>query len=675
LTADPLDRPIPKREYTLAAIYSLVLIWINYYICREIFRTPTDSMASMHGYWIAMAERAEGSWFHLSWWPYWGCGMPFGFAYAPLVPALTAIWGALRHVPLGIAFNALTGAIYIATPVSLFLMAWILTRSPGYSFAAAAFYSLTSITQIIVPDPPFSWLNIWQAWRFTVVILWDETPHLTAVTLLPPAILLVWLSMVRPRWFYQAGAAVLIALATYASAFAPIGVMMACICVIAALDPARRGEYIRRLAGIGIAAYALAAATLPPSLITAMRSSAQSRYEGWNIGSFTAIALLFLGWAIVWIFARRIKTAPLRFFVLFAYLTAAIPILAMGLNRSFLPQPRRYRLEAEMALVLAIVFGLRPLLEKIPRVVKAGIAVAALALAIEQVDTDRLYAKVLLKPPDIESTIEYRASLWADRNLPGVRIMLPGSIAEWAADFAPIDQFAGGSWSQDPNPIHPLALEAVFHGGTTPESDARVSLLWLKAYGVSAVAVSTPGGMEYWKPYAFPHKFDGVLPALWSEGGVTFYRVPQRSTALAHVVPAAAVIRRAPLTGADTAEIERYDAALDDASLPLATFEWIGRNQIRINSTATAGQAISVQVSYHPGWHAKAGGRNIAIHRDGLGLMWLESPGPAEIILDYDGGLELRLCRAITYAAILFLLTMVIWSGDRAFRHDDAKQV
>ena len=660
MTADPLERPIPKREYTTATAYALALVWINYYICRELFSTPAGSMASMHGYWIALAERAEGSWFHSTWWPYWNCGMPFEFAYAPLVPALTAAWAAVRHVPTAFAFNAITGVVYIAAPVTLFLMAWILTRSPGYSFIAALFYSLTAPVQVILPDNSYSLGNLWHPWRLNIAANWDETPHLAATALLPLAIALLWLSLVRPRWFYQTGAAMLIALATYASAFSPIVVALACICLVATLDPARRAAYVGRIAVIGVFAYALAAAFLPPSLIHAMATSAQS-FNGLSAGSFTALAVVILGCAVLWPYVRRIRAPHLRFFVLFAFLTSAIPMLAVWLHRFFLPQARRYELETEMALSLLIVFGVRPLIEKFPLRVRSAIVLVVLCLAAEQVVSHRRFAKTMLSSGDITTTIEYRASVWADRNMPGMRVMLPGSIAQWADHFVPIQQFAGGSWSQAANPTQQLGMRTIFDGADAPEQDARVSLAWLKAYGAGAIAVSDHNSMEFWQPYIHPHKFEGMLPALWSEGGVTFYRIPQRTASLAHVIPEGALVRRAPESREKTDKIDRYDAALEDPSLPFATFEWIGRNRIRITTHSGAGQVVSVQVSYHPGWHATSGGRPIPVHRDGLGLMWLESTGPSEIILDYDGGLELRLCRWLTYLALAALFAFSLF--------------
>ena len=200
----------------------------------------------------------------------------------------------------------------------------------------------------------------------------------------------------------------------------------------------------------------------------------------------------------------------------------------------------------------------------------------------------------------------------------------------------------------------------MFNGSETPEQDARVSLAWLKAFGVGAVAVDGPQSQEFWKPYAHPSKFNGILPVLWTEDDVTIYRVPQRSTSLAHVVPALAVPMHSPLNMADTAGLESYVQALDNPSLPLADLRWEGRNRVHVRTTAAPGQVISIQISYHPGWHARVAGRAIALHADALGLMWLDPGcrGPCDVDLNYDGGWELRLSRFISYATIAALVLL-----------------
>jgi hypothetical protein len=117
------------------------------------------------------------------------------------------------------------------------------------------------------------------------------------------------------------------------------------------------------------------------------------------------------------------------------------------------------------------------------------------------------------------------------------------------------------------------------------------------------------------------------------------------------VMPESAIARR-------PAALEQYVAALDDPSLPLAEMEWHGRNHIHVRTTASPGQVVSMQVSYHPGWHAKVNGQARPIEADWLGLMWFrpECNGPCDVELVYDGGWELRICRYLSFAAMASLM-------------------
>jgi hypothetical protein len=82
------------------------------------------------------------------WWPFWDCGIPFEFTYAPLVPGLTAACALARSIPHTVALQSVTGFFYCLLPVTVFLMAWLLTRTAGYSFLAGLFYSLVAVIQL-----------------------------------------------------------------------------------------------------------------------------------------------------------------------------------------------------------------------------------------------------------------------------------------------------------------------------------------------------------------------------------------------------------------------------------------------------------------------------------------------------------------------------------------------
>ena len=663
-------RKRPSAELLGVIVYAAILLWVNLYIARDFFSAHTAHMNSMHGFWAAIAKRGGSGWWRPLWWPYWDGGIPFEAAYAPLIPGLTAAWAALASISHDQGFACVTGLFYCVGPLALFVMAWGLTRAAGASFFVALFYSLTSAAQLLMPDSGYGPGGFWQPRRLFLAAVWDETPHLSAVSLLPLAILFLAFSVERRRTIWYALAALTIALMIAASAFGAVIAAMAAACLLAVL---RREEWMRHallVGAIGIYAYLMVIAWVPVSVLGAIhQSTAASDTGGWTLGSLTAAAIIILGWTIVLHLARRwTKDWRMQFFALFAWLMFSLPFTGDVLHRRLLPQPGRYKLELEMALALVAVFGFAAVLKRLPAAVRRAAILLALALAAEQVASFRKLEKEYLFPQDLTKTIEYRAATWADRNLPGERVFFPGSMAQWADDFAPILQLSGGSWSMANNQSQQSAkADIVFGSGP---GIREISLTWLKAYGVAAVAVSATGSQEYWRPYADPTKFNG-LPVLWSEGGVTIYRVPLRSTSLAHVVPAAAIVRPAPRNPEDAGEAERYAAALDDASLPLADLAWEGTDHMRIHTAAAPEQALSVEVGYHPGWHATVNGQPRAIYKDGLGLMWLrpECNGACEIELDYTGGWALWLCRAVSYGAIAgltgFLLltaTAPLWS-------------
>jgi hypothetical protein len=549
-------------------------------------------------------------------------------------------------------------------------MGWGLTRAAGTSFFAALFYSLAAPTQWLVPDGDFRWARIWEARRLFLVSVWDDAPHLAALALLPPAILFLALAIERRRGVYAAAAAFCIALMATASVFGPVMVGMAAIALLAASPAAERPGRALRIAGIGVYAYLMAIAFLPPSVLGAIREAAAvSDEEKWTIGSLTAIAAAILGWTILQYLLQRFAAgARFRFFVYFSLVAGSAPLAAAYLHRRMLPQPGRYKFEFELGLALLAAFGGQAILRRFPVGIRRAVVLLLLTVAAEQVVDYRKLEKSYLFPRDVTQTVEYRASVWTAAHLPGVRVFFPGSMAQWANAFAEIPQFSGSSWSMATNQSQQNANAAIVFEARPIDEGARLSQIWLKAYGVGAIAVAGAQSTEYWKPFSDPGKFDG-LPALWSESGVTIRQVAARSASLAHVVPVAAIPRHAPKNPEDAGEAARYVAALEDPSMPPAALQWEGRERMRIRASFSPGQALSVQEGYSPGWRASVGGQARPVLEDGLGLMWLrpECQGGCEIVMQYGGGWELWICRIISYAALGGLLFWVIRRGRQAW--------
>jgi hypothetical protein len=636
------------RRGAAAIFYGLILLWINVYIGREFFNSVSAPMNSMHGYWSGIAQRAGGAWFQATWWPYVDGGIPFEFAYAPGIPFFTAMTAAvLQKAPLA-AFNMVAGVIYCLAPLTVFAMAWLLMRAPGYAFLTGLLYSLTSTTQILAPDGPFAWRAFWDARRIYLTAVWDDTPHLAALAFLPLIIVLLARSIQRRRLIYYALAALTIALASWCSAFGPTDTALATICLLFTLERQRLVSNILVVAGIGLFAWALTAPFLSPAIIQSVRDSSSTDGTGWQVSSFTALAITILGWAILWSYLQRWTSDwRLRFLALFAYLMSAIPMIAEYLHRQFLPQPTRYKLEMEMALDICVVFALKPALQRVPKPIRAGLLLVVLAFAGEQLVAHRRFARAVMPAADLQRSIESRVSGWAAAHLQGTRIALPGSIAMWANLFSTVQQFGGGAWSMAYN-MQQQRASWTLQGG-----DAHAALTFLKAFGVGALCVSGPRSPEFWKTFGHPERFED-LPVLWREEDTTIYSIPGASASLAHSAPASAMVRDAR----DFRQIERYVSSLQDD----ASFSWRGNNEFAVRAPASAGRALTVQVSWSPGWHAAVNGKALRVQKDGLGLMWFEPQcaGPCEIDVKYDGGWELRILRWLSFAAMAALLAAFV---------------
>jgi hypothetical protein len=441
------------------------------------------------------------------------------------------------------------------------------------------------------------------------------------------------------------------ALAVAANAFGAVMIVMALVPLLVVWGDRRA---IGGVAAVGAAAYLAICAWVPPSLLLAMRANAQlhpGEGHNWTGNSVLALGIAVAGFALLWLVLRRAgASSVLRFAVLFAWVTTSVPLLWDRWRLYYLPQPGRYKVEAELALALLFVFGARALLSRAPKALTVGVAVAALALGTHAVIQHRRFEKGLIRPIDVTKTIEYRAAKWADANRHG-RLFAPGSIGQWLNAFTDREQSSGGSYSTSYSRVQQTAYWGIY---PLPRDRAETAILWWKAFGVGQVIV--PGKAS--PAFGDPGLLEGRLEVLWLEDDTTAYRVPLRSASLAHVVPHDALVRRTPAAVDDTAELARYVDALDRAGP--ASFRWTGANSATIEGDVPRGSAVSIQVNWHRGWKAEAGGRRVALHRDGLGLMWAEPQcgGPCTLSLEYDGGVELMVCRAMSLLAIAGAICM-----------------
>ena len=95
--------------------------------------------------------------------------------------------------------------------------------------------------------------------------------------------------------------------------------------------------------------------------------------------------------------------------------------------------------------------------------------------------------------------------------------------------------------------------------------------------------------------------------------------------------------------------------------MPEARFTWTSAHTARIVTGLRVGQVVSWQEAFSAGWHARAGGKEIPILRDALGMMTIyPAEGPCVIELVYDGGIEMRVAQWVSGLTAVGLLGWVV---------------
>ena len=305
-------------------------------------------------------------------------------------------------------------------------------------------------------------------------------------------------------------------------------------------------------------------------------------------------------------------------------------------------EPTRFQVEMEMGIAITVCYLAKLLLDFVPSRTRTVLIVALFVAAVPVAKSNRRMARNLDSPMDMAQTSEYKMSQAFARLRPKSRVFATGNISYWMNLWTETPQVDGCCDQGVPDMEHRISNWAVYTGQNSGTRDAELSILWLRAWGATAIGVGGPRGTEPFKPMWHPFKFEGVLPVLWREGDDVIYDIPSRHDSLAHVISLEALIARSPENGLDTAALERFVSALENPAAPEARFEWTSQHSARVSTSMQPGQLLSIQVTHDPGWRAQIGMSRRPVLRDGLGLMAIDTgcSGPCEVDLSYDGGAE-----------------------------------
>jgi len=698
------------KAFWKAAGFPLALLALNVFFTKELFTLEySQYMGSIEAAFISISRYMLENWRDLTWFPLWYGGIPFQNSYPPLLHAIVAVIAGTFRISPALAHHAVTACMYCAGPVSLYFLALRLSGSRWYAFWAAWTYSIFSPSYFLMASVRSGMGGQVGPRRLQALVCFGEGPHITSIALLPVALLALDVAMAKRRPFWYVLAAVSMTLVVLSNW---LGAVALAIGVYAYLLARTGKDGAWRIwvtaAAVAMLAYALACSWIPPSTIRDIRYNAQ------YVGPFHRIygtlplyaAAGVLATTLIKYCMQRFRVSEvLQFFILFAILISAIPLAAEWVHVLVVPQPERYHLEMDLAICLLGAFGVRALVDRFLTDVRSGArldnrsltvaarkpgesarlsggrarlwgararlpaALAALILALSYYPArlDRRYARRMLKPIDIFQTIEYKTGHWFGSHLDGQRVLAVGTISFWLNAFMDTPQFGGGFDQGRVNRVLDRVQYQIYSADGAGDKAAEIAMLWFRAYGVQAIAAGGATSKEMYKPLKRPEVFAAALPEVWREGGDAIYRVPQRTASLAHVVRQRDLVRDLPENGLDVQETRAFVQALEDPNSPSADFRWTSRHAAEIHAALRPDDLLSVQASYHPGWHALVNGASRRVFGDGLGQLVIEPncDGQCRVQLVYDGGVEMLTARIVSWTVLAGCLVWIAASRRR----------
>jgi hypothetical protein len=641
------------RRFVLA---STLLFALGFYVSRELFSIEyTQFMGSIEGAYFGLSRHMLAHWRDLDWFGLWYCGIPFQNAYPPLLHGLVAVAAGLTRISPALAHHAVTASFYCLGPIALLWMAWRLSRDLELSVLAAVLYALVSPSAFLVPGIRQELGTLFAPRRLEVLVVYGEGPHVASLTLLPLAIGLFALALEKRRPVYYLAAAIGLAAVALTNWLGTFALAVGLACYLLAF-----GSRAKVLVGACVAfyAYILASPWLPPSTILTIATNSQHVAGNYPLAlrQLTYSIPLLAGILLILWACRRYRTWNFMCFSCsFAWVMSYVTLLNDYFNIAIVPQAHRYQLEMEMGVSLVVACVSMAAWRRLPSRVRLTVVAVSLALALSVARLDRQYARRnLLIEGQIEKTIEYREAHWLMSNLPGERVLLPGSRGFWLNAFGDMPQMGGGFDQGVANPLVYRAMSKIYAG------DTDEAVMWLKAYGVEAIGDGGPASAEAYKPFPLSWRFEGRLERLWQRGETAVYRVFARPSGLAHAM------RREDLVNSiqNLDAVRRYVAALEDDRLPKLVLDWKSESRAEVSGDMLPDYLLSLQINHHKGWHAYVDGEERPLFKDGLGLTAVHPAcsGHCKVEVVYDGGWEMKLARLVSAAGLISGLVWSVWS-------------
>lgn len=655
-----------------AAIFLLAAVLV-----LPVFRLEyLDNWQSIEGAFMAEAHALQQTWPHHLWQPLWYCGTRADYVYPPGPRYAVAIVSTALRISVARAYHLAIGFCYAFGFAVLYVWTRKASGSRGAAWLAVAGIALASPSFLLLPDiRRDSFFHVPQ--RLHVLMRYGEGPHISSLAMLPIAWLGAWKRFHGGNTGWLCLSAIGIALTVTINFYGLVAVaitmpVLVWSCLLARSEWRGRALVVRDALGIAALAWGLTAWWLTPSYVRVTTNNLHLFSPAGNSWSLPVLAALlavyiaaslalsrlrrysayvfFIGSGLWWLavyvlgfywFGFQVAGAPWRLIPEFDVFAILCSVQAAAIVWHWRPGASRFGIAARVALLLVLFFAFRP-------------SWRYLKHAYSEFPVEH----------DVKGRVEYKTETWLYEHFPEQRVFVTGTIRFWYNTWH-LGQEADGAQQQSIlNPLLPGAQWIITHG-----NDAQLIKWWLQALGVDILVVPGRESQEPYKDFADPKLYGAALPLLRDDGeGNRYYRVPRGAAGIVRIVDRAR-IEAVPTIRIDglTTQVQAYAEAVESGPAgDRARCRWAGSDVLNVSAEVGPGEALLVQETYDPGWHAYEDGRTLAIHADAVGHMVLAlAPGSHTVRLVFEAPAEVVAGRI---AGILCLLLIGWLAGWRKFR-------
>lgn len=601
------------------------------------------------------------------WNPFQYCGLPTQFIYLPGLQYISATLAHLLPIDPAYLYRLLASTLACLGPSTAFLFIVYFTRQRGWALAAALSYTLFSPLYGMVATIDRDRTNVQLPWRLLVLVKYGEGPHNAGLALLPLALIALWETCTNPKYWRLFLTAILLAFIALINWVAALALAFCALTM--ALTAIRLPNFrLTRMLLAGFLAYGLACFWLTPTLIRtiafnwpadAFNYHLQAKQEWLLFGLAAGLVLIRLAFHFLYPDERFTCFVVLN---TFGFGWVVLWFYDGGVNT--LPESRRYALEFELFLVIAVFEYFRLLLRR-PRPVAIFCTIVPMLFFIDagraQVTRYVTQGFARRNPFPVEASIEHRLATRLASLKPQGRVFVSGGTRFRLNAWYEIPQ-VGGGFESGLRSRTPLTLAYQVRTGinSAPGQETADAILALRTMGVEYIVVHGPKSREHYRDFKNPLKFEGALELVHREEDDSIYRVPYRS--LAHLIKPGEQLEWP--ADSKLPRLAPYVAAMDDPARSKLTTSWLSSTQVRISGPIDPQTVVALPISYDPGWSASHGDRPVKVYRDNLGFMMLSAfPNPGhDLILTYRGTPEQYAFAALSALIWLAALARLRWA-------------